>query len=234
MSTRILLMACLCVSVSACWDFVEPELPVEAGVSVLQVSALLEDNGRVQISGLLAPGIDEDGFRRRILNDTLGVFDIRFPPTGSRSSGSREYVRIDTIGSDAFTRPFTVEPPQLANVTAPPVVQWYGARKLDPDTITIARGSDLVLRLDMAAGTSTPPPGTYFWSLNLSGAGENFQLGGTGAPPAELRVPAVFLPDSSGEVRATLLSTQASVIRAPNFRGNYTFTVRSTWLILVQ
>lgn len=237
---RAPILLLLGTGLAGCWDFVAPDLGVEAGVAVLQVSALLENDGRVQITGLLAPGIDEDGFRRRILNDTLRVFDIRFPPTGSRASGSREYFRSGRLDGDPFAQPFVIEPPRLEDVPVTPGVRWFGVRPLDPDTLRIAPGQDLLLRLDTNLGAAVPEPGARAWSLDLAGGAGNFHLSGSGIPPETLIVPAIYLPvpfvegGSNNFARATLAYTQSIVVRSPNYRGNYAFTVRSTWTIEIQ
>ena len=239
MPLRVLILL-LSAGLAGCWEFVAPDLGAEAGVSVLQVSATLNADDRVQITGLLAPGIDEDGFRRRILNDTLGVFDIRFPPTAQRPSGTREYFRTDILDGARATLPFTVDPPQLEDIPLTPGVRWFGVRKLDEDTIRLARGADLILHLDTNLGESTPEPNARNWSLDLNGARGSFRLSGGGVPPAELIVPAVYLPvafvegGSNNVVQATLTYTQSIVIIAQNFRGNYAFTTRSTWTIQIQ
>lgn len=229
---RVALLLWCCAALSGCWDFVEPDLPAEAGVSVLQVSAFLQDDGRVQISALLAPGIDQDGFRRRILNDTLGIFDVRLPPTATRASGTREYFHTIQLEGDAASRPFTVDPPLLENVPVIPHVRWFGVRKLGADTVLLPRTEDLVLRVDADPGVSTPPPGSRSWSLELSGAGGTLLLSGSGLPPEELRIPDTFLPHGGADMlRAVLVVTQSSTVRAPNFRGNYGFIVRNSWII---
>ena len=220
-----------CFALSACWDFVEPDLPARAGAAVLSVNALTDPAGVTIVDGLLAPGFDADGFTRDVLRDTLGVSGLRIAPLRRRSNGSLVYGFTDTI--HVAGGPFTVDPPVLRDVRDRPIVRWPGIRRLGGDTLHVLRGSDVVFRI-VVDDSADPKPPTQQWLLDLIGKETRFQVGGSGTPPLEIIVPARFIPAPDTAVAAILSFIQSGQPLTQSYRGIYNHTAQLAWIVIVQ
>lgn len=230
---RTLLLLFACTWSAACWDFLEPDLPANGGAAVLQVTAFVR-GGSAFIDALLAPGLDQDGFTREVVRDTLGVFSVRIPPEARRANGSLTY-RFHESSTTLGSEPFAVDPPVLRDVRDRPAVRWSGFRRIGPDTIRASRGSSVVFRSavdDITGQTDVPQQQWYF---DLVGQQNRFQLGGSGPPPNEITVPASFIPAAPDTlVRAVLSFVQSGQPRRAGYIGIYNYTVQIEWTLIVR
>lgn len=235
MRLSAILLLSLCSA--ACWDFVEPDFPEAGAPAVLSGSTFLDENGRAQISMVLAPGLTVGGLQRGVLNDTLVIFGMKLAPKEVRKNGSREYAFIGDVGGSAISQPFDVLAPQVEGVTRPPAIHWFGIRKAGPDTISWREGTDLILSIDTTLAPSIPAPQIQQWFLDLRGGDRPFRVSSDGLPPANLRVPAEWVLSRGTEVLAVTLTyfqsgQQLSATR--DYMTNVSFTVILRWVVKVS
>lgn len=205
---------------------------------MLSGSAFLDQSGQAQIDMVLAPGLTIGGLQRRVLNDTLVVSGFELAPRAVRKNGSREYAFIgDLGGTAAISRPFEVAAPLVEGVTRPPPIRWFAIRKTGPDTIAWREGTDLILPIDTTLAPSIPVPQIRQWFLDLRGGDRPFRVSSDGLPPANLRVPAEWVPSRGTEVLAVSLTYQQSgqqLSATRDYLTNITFTVILRWVIKVS
>jgi hypothetical protein len=234
-SLFVFVIAALC---AGCWDFVEPDFPEAGAPAVLQSSTFVDERGNISIDALLAPGFTVAGLQREVPNDTLHVYGLSLAPAEIKKNGSRAYTFSGNLDSpDPLRVPFVLDGPVIEEVTGPPPhVRWFGIRKLDPDTITWPRGTELRLRIDTTLAQATPLPQIRQWFLEIRGKDRSFRVSSDGLPPATLRLPAEWVPaDTNGIVTATLSFYQSGTLLSPkrDYIGNISFTVLIRWIIKV-
>ena len=91
--SALLIVSCLWLG--GCWEFIEPEFAEQDASTVLQVNATLNDQGSLNVNALLVPGLDEGGFIRDVVRDTLYVFGLAIASDSSTRTGTRAY-RVTT------------------------------------------------------------------------------------------------------------------------------------------
>jgi hypothetical protein len=227
-------LICVCVLTAGCWDFVEPDLAAENGAGALLLTASVDPSGNVQASATLSPGLDPDGFRRRVLVDTVRVLSFATGSDTVLPNGNHIYSLSEKTSPSAFERGFTVSGPVLEGVSFVPTARWYVPRKADPDTVRVARGSDLILHMVQDTVTSVPAANEQ-WLIELIGRSQRFQISATGKPPASLRIPAEWIPvpfDSA--VSVSFSSFQNTQILAPDYRGFMSFSAFANWTVIVR
>jgi hypothetical protein len=223
---------------AGCWDFVEPDFPEAGAPAVLQATAIVSENGAFSFDALLAPGLAIGGVQRRVLRDTLDVYNLKLGPVSVRRNGSREYAVTDTLNiADVLALPFELRGPVVEGITGPPPqVRWFGYRKADPDTITWTRGTDLLLHVRMTAGASLPAPPIRQWFLEIRGSSRSFRISADSLPPNDLRIPAAWVPESEGDTLTVFFSFhQAGRQESPakDYIGNIAWTVLLQWFVRV-
>jgi hypothetical protein len=234
MAMRVIAVILLCAVMGGCWDFVEPDLATENGAGVLQLSASIDKNGNLQLGATLSPGLDEDGFPREVAIDTLRVLNFAVPSDSVLPNGNHVYTFSSALGRAALSQPMRVQGPFLEDVRLAPAAQWYSARKTDPDTLRITRGSELVLHI-AADTTQTTPPAFAQWTLELTGRDRRFQILSNGHPPAELRVPPSWIPQVSDSVLRVSFSTfQSTQMILPSYRAFMSYTAFTDWTVIVR
>src|SRR5690606_3498397 len=141
---RALIAAAFATGSAGCIDFVEPDLPERGAPAVVQVTIRLSEDS-LSVEGVLAPGLDDGGFRRGVLRETLLVGDTAIEPTELERNGTRRYTAHWQPGDGAPAGPVRLEAPLVNQVVAPPPsLEWSGIRALDADTVVIGPGGDLV------------------------------------------------------------------------------------------
>lgn len=225
--------AVLPLALAGCIDFLDPRLP-EPGPALLQLYLHVLGNGTVQLEGTLLPGMSIARDWRAVPNDSLVVEGQPIAPRDVHSNGMRDYSA--TVPLPSREGPVTVEPPAVAGIPdRPPSLRWYGIRRLDGDTIVLEPGADLHLHVDPSTPVQTPAPSMRQWVLQLFASGHSFQLGADGSPPADLWVPAAFLPgDSTADVVASLLVLQGGTTNAAggDYLLNASMDQHLTWRIV--
>jgi hypothetical protein len=228
------MVALLCVWNIACWDFVEPDLAAENGAGVLQLTATLDEAGNLRANATLSPGLDPDGFRRRVTRDTVRVLAFATASDSVLRNGFHLYSLVARADTLALRDGVMVQGPAVEGVAFAPSVRWYVHRKAGPDTVRIARGSDLLL--PMTRDTITPqPPASEQWLLSLTGGDRRFEISATGRPPADLHVPAEWVPAGPDSiVRVTFMSFQATQMFSADYRAFMNFTTFANWTVIVR
>jgi hypothetical protein len=227
------LIGAVALLAAGCIDFVAPDLPQVGGPAVFEGALRVRDDGPVRIDGELAPGIDEDGIRRRVPREAMIALDDSILPTNIQTDGTRRYLETRVADASVAAGPLSLEAPVVAGVDSPPAIRWIGIVRVDPDTLVLASGSDLVLRT-FSAGTDVPAPLISSWTLQLRGGEDNFRIGANGAPPALIQVPARWLPRTSdGLITAELgfLRRHSVGVEATSYVGIFLVDVTLHWTI---
>jgi hypothetical protein len=221
------------------FDFLTPDFPERGAPAVFQANIYVDETGVFRLDGSLAPGLTADGFRRGVRSDTVRVSGLILTPGSIRSNGTRDYAFPAQVSDPStFVRPIGIVVPTLTEIRAvPPIFQWYGLRRIDPDTVVATRGEDLVLRIANDQSLSQPAPQIRQWFLALSSIEGSFQLGGQNEPPDVIRVPSYWVPAAAnGRITATLTYYVAGTYQpAP---GDYLLilgvNMRMRWNIRLQ
>lgn len=146
----------------------------------------------------LEAGADAGGVPRMIEDETLMLLGRSFEPVDRLPDGTRLYAGALALDTSLVERVrITMEPPELDAVGADiPPIDWFMPGREGPDTIVVAEGEDLMLRL--APPAEEPEPELQFgtWSLELAGD-PPLRVSSTDIPPLDLRAPSFYLPDDS-------------------------------------
>jgi hypothetical protein len=232
-ASRALLIV-LCVWLGACWEFIEPEFAEQDASTVMQVNATLNDQGSFNVNALLIPGLDDGGFIREVVRDTLYIFGLAIASDSSTRTGTRAYRLTTQLAPAVLAQPFTINPPVVSDISTGPRVVWSSARTLEADTIRLARGVDVRIRIAYDSAQSIPRPG-HQWFLELVSGSQRFQVGANTAPPAELLIPAEWIPQSQDSVvRAFFTHSQSALVFLNDYRGAYNYTVQFDHTIIIQ
>lgn len=227
LSTAVVVAGC-----AGCIDFVEPELPERGAPAVARIAVVLNDSGALALDGTLAPGFDDDGLRRRIADPTVVAAGETFTPSDTTDDGALRYHADEPIDPVLAHGTIEIRAPRPAPAGAAPAVTWPGMHRLDRDTVM--REPDGSVRLHIELGpepASGPAPEIRQWFLNLAGEASTFRLGGDGPPPAELDIPARFIP--AGEIAARLSYQQSATLRAGEvYVALITLDVRVHWVVV--
>ena len=162
--------------------------------------------GAVRVTGFLIPGLVRiegscDLRDRDLLDDTLQVMGLKLTPDVSVPMAHRYASEFVSSSSGFDTLAFTVEGIPSVEGLQPAFapVSWHGITKLDPDSLTLAPGQDLVLHLgipDAIAGDSAAE--FERWTLEVRGDTSSIMLVADGLPPDTLLFPAELFPRTSG------------------------------------
>ena len=230
--SALLIVSCLWLG--GCWEFIEPEFAEQDASTVLQVNATLNDQGSLNVNALLVPGLDEGGFIRDVVRDTLYVFGLAIASDSSTRTGTRAYRVTTQLPPAVVTQPFTIDPPVVSGISTGPRVVWSSARTLESDTIRLARGTDLRIRIAYDSAQSSPRP-NHQWFLELVSGSQRFQIGANSAPPNELLVPAEWIPQPQDSVvRAFFTHSQSALVFLNDYRGAYNYTVQFDHTIIIR
>ena len=224
----------LTLVLAGCIDFAEPDLSEAGQPATFQAIVSLDETGRLDVTGVLIPGIAANNIRRTVPNDTIRVYDLPIGPFETTPQGSRSYeAQRQLDGPNPGARPLTIAPPPVTGAVAPPTfIQWQGLVRLDPDTIIAPAGADVVLHIAVAPSTTNPAPTARSWNVDLVSADGNFRFGANGVPPASIRIPSFWIPNASNGRLAVFLSFFQSGTYRPS-PGDYTVSatgnVRLRW-----
>ncbi len=226
---RALIVASL--GVAGCIDFVEPDLPERGAPAVVQLTVRLLETGTTQVDGRLVPGLDNAGVPRRVTDARFRVLGREVEPDSTTKSGTRVY-RTDWPGAEADAAgAIEARGPGMEGLTSPSI-RWYALRRDGPAFVARAPDADLSLTLDVTGGTAEPEPEIRWWFLTLSDTAGAFRLGGDGAPPDTIVVPARWVP-AGDSVAALLIYQQSARIEslAEQYVGLFTLDARVSWVI---
>lgn len=229
---RALSAALAAIACAGCLDFVEPELPERGAPAVAQVAVVLTDSASLTVTGTLAPGFDDDGLRRDVLDARVAAAGDLFEPSDTLADGSFRYATTRPFEPGAMETTIEIRTPRVASTSPNVIVNWPGLRRLDGDTVR--RGPDGSVRLHVelvpAGPLAEPRPATRQWFLTLAGEEGTFRLSADGPPPTELDIPARWLPD--GRVSARLIYQQSARVQPePDYVNLITLDLRVHWTI---
>jgi len=218
---------------ASCLEFQDPNLPQPSG-ALLQVNVHFLGNGSASLDATLRPGLAPALEFRTVPDDSLRVDGQPVAPTAVHHDQSRNY--SVTLPLPSEVGPVTVQAPFVSGIPdRPPALQWFGIRRLDPDTVVVPPGGDLHLHVDASAGPGVPPPAGRQWFLQIFFGSHMFQLGADGAPPPDLHIPVEFLPpDSVGAFQASLLVLYSGQLQAPagDYLVNAQFDQHVFWTVV--
>lgn len=179
-------------------DLIEPDL-FAARLFVTLVQRPAEGEDTFFLDAKLEPGIGREG-RRQVPEPSLAVNSVpHLPSAVAEGDPPAEFGwRIDLAPAASPQETIRIQPPGVTGLSEPSALELPAAVALLPEgPITLGTGEDLVLHL-------VPPPGSQSfmrWSLSLTNrqAGPPFllTLEGVGIWPAEIRVPASHLPQTT-------------------------------------
>ena len=232
MHKRIGLIALALTWCLGCYDFVDPDFSDENNNAIFQVSVGENDRGQYSLHGTLVLGIDNDGLRRDVRNDTVVFRDLKLPPVRVGRNETRIYERLDTTG---VSGPFTVVAPIVEGVSPLPFVRWPTVRRAGSDTLRITRGANLRLPLDVEGTQPQPRTPSQNWQVEIIGGSAQFFVGGRGIPPQIIEVSPNFLPPAPDSVFTALLTwSQSDQLRVSGYRGGYNYTQQSNWTVVIR
>lgn len=236
---RALILLLAAALTGGCYDFHDPMFPASGAPVTLQANIWLTEDRGLSFYGYLTPGINADGFTRTVEADAIVLMGSSIAPIRVRDEQLHEYADSMQLSDRIGKQPITLVSPRVKGIQAPtPAIQWFVPERLDPDTITIEAGADLILRVQPEAGMSLPLPQIRQWSVHVAGDSTVFTAGANGIVPAEIRVPAYWLPaaDSAGRLRAVLIVYMASHQRPEpgDYMANINLDTRLTWHIRIR
>jgi hypothetical protein len=229
-------IALLALAMTACIDFIAPDIPELGAPAVVEATIRLTDVGTSDVDVRLVPGLDEDGFRRHVPRDTVDVLGFPIGPDSVLRNGTRRYLGTWEFDRDGVARPATFRAPEVEGVVAPvPAIDWAGLRRLDADTLDVRRGEDLVLRIETYSEPLEPRPDIRQWFLRLEGDSTAFGVNADGPPPDTLVIPARWIPGGD-ELRVRLIFSQSVLLNPPpgDYLGLVTLDSRLHWTIRIR
>ena len=232
---RALSAALPAIACAGCLDFVEPELPERGAPAVAQISVVLTDSAQLTVTGTLAPGFDDDGLRRDVLDARISAAGEPFEPVDTLADGSFRYATSRQVEPGAMETSIEIRAPRVASTGPGAIVNWPGLRRLDADTVARAPDGSLRLHVDTVPSgpLAEPRPGTRQWFLTLAGEEGTFRLSADGPPPEELEIPARWVPDGPVSVRL-IYQQSARVQLEPDYVSVITLDLRVHWTIPEQ
>jgi hypothetical protein len=222
------------VATTGCLEFADPTIPNRAAPAVLQANMRVFDQGVFQVDGSLQPGRDSAGFQRSVQSPFIHAAGHLIEPLSLGSGGRRSYMTAMTIPPRETLGPFELIAPVIRGVDELPTVVWHGLARLDPDTIVVRPGEDIVLRMDTADAMPQPANPNRQWFLDVSAGPASFRLSSNGVPPLTLRIPADWIPPpENGHALVSLVYLQSRQLRTPDglYIGNILLDVRLRWVV---
>jgi hypothetical protein len=220
---------------SACLDFVEPEIPHAGAPATLNVSLLVSNERTASLTARLEAGFDGVGLPRRVLDETLRLSGQPLHPAHRLEDGALLYEATLAVTPADVLGPITVVPPSVTGTTPPPAPTWLGVRRIGPDTLQLSAGADLVLDLEVAVGGTAV---IRQWFLELVGSeGSAIRLSADGPPPERLVVPAIWVPApaADGAITATLTYIQSETRAGPaaDYVVSAALQIRLSWVVRI-
>lgn len=223
--------------VAGCIDFVEPDLPLRGAPAVIDATIRIFDTGRLEVSGTLAPGLDDGGLLRMLTRDSLHAAGFDVAASAVADNGSRTYALERDVSPDLVAGEIVFRAPGVEGVSAPPAARWHAARRLDPDTLVISTAGDLHLHIDSSLGDFDPAVDIRQWFLTLDGGDDEFRLSANGPPPDTIIVPPRWLPAApEGSIEARLTYFQSARIGDidADYIALFTLDARLRWVLVVD
>ncbi|CAN5857260.1 hypothetical protein BH23GEM9_BH23GEM9_36510 [soil metagenome] len=220
-----------------CLEFGDPMIPDRDAPALLIANMRVFDVGRFQVDGTLTPGRETTGFLRVVQDPRIRAGDVVVEPDEVSSAGVRIYDSDFVIDRNGTAGPFVLVPPDIRGVGPLPVLRWHGLRRAGPDTLSLAPGADIVLRLDTIPEASMPAQRMRQWFVEVRGSGTTFRISADGAPLAALRIPAEWIATSAGDrADVSLIYFQSTQLRdaGNTYIANVVLDVRLNWVVFFE
>lgn len=219
-------------------DFGRPSLPVQYHAALFvdrPATGNAPEAERLNVHLVLSPGSRAGALP---LPDTLWVLGRPVLSQGVEPQGGRTYTGSISLPARAEERAVVeLRPPRVGGVAPPLEVLRQGMpARLGGESVTLAPGADLELRLDPATLLSDPAPRDQGWALELHWPGRSVTFNGQGPPPERLVVPGSLLPSAAGsEVAAslTLFRSGSYGDRAGDYSVDVHLNARIAWRVRV-
>lgn len=220
---------------AGCIDFVEPDIPELGAPAAIQATIRLTDMGTAEVDASLQPGLDRNGDRRRLLGP-LEVMGRTLEADSVLRNGMRRYIEAWPTSDSVVIQRIMLRAPPIEGLRAPrPAIEWTGMRKLDPDTLDIRSGEDLILHIELGKGEAVPPPRIRQWFLRVAADSASFNISSDGPPPDTIFVPGRWLPRGDRLDVRLIYNQQAAVgIPPDDYVGIITLDVRVFWTVRVN
>jgi hypothetical protein len=237
MRATTLLRCCallLAAGAAACVDLAEPNIPDRRmpASAVLNVRAF--DTGVLQVDGSLSPGRDSLGFQRAVPSPFVQAAGQTVEPRTVSAQGLRTYSSVLALPGGRTAGPFDVTLPVVSDVGMLPPARLYGLRRLDPDTLIVPRGGDIVLHMDTVPAASDPPNRFRQWFLDVRAGNGSFRVSGDGPVPLRIRIPFEWVPPAPDQrASVTLIYYQTAQLRSPGglYSASLTLDTRLQWWV---
>ncbi|HUF49606.1 MAG TPA: hypothetical protein VMN60_02155 [Longimicrobiales bacterium] len=233
-ASRVAGAAAPAMLLAACLDFADPDIPNKASPAVLQVTMRVFDSGVFQVDGSLLPGRDSAGFQRVVQSPFILAAGILVEPRTLGERGQRSYSHAVVIPRNDTGGPFDMIAPDVRDAGTLPAVRMVGINRVGPDTLVVAPGQDVLLRMDTLPLMSVPSTRSQQWFLDIRSGTRVFRISSDGPPPATLRIPSDFIPPSpDGRAFVGMVYFQTVSVRSEtgSYIGNIMLDVRLNWVI---
>lgn len=219
---------------TGCLEFADPTIPDREGPALLSINVRAFDTGTLQVDGSLLPGREQSGFLRVVQTPEVRVDDVVIEPGPAGERGVRPYFLVLPTTSGGTAGPWQVTLPDVRGVGPLPPLTVHGLRRVGSDTLRLAAGSDIVLRIDTIPWTGAPVQPFRQWFLDVRSGTQSFRLSGDGAPPPTLRIPAEFVAAASGgRADISLIYYQTSYLDPLGmYRATVLMDVRMNWVAI--
>jgi hypothetical protein len=192
------------------------------------------DAGVFQVDGSLTPGREETGFLRVVQVPFIQAGPFTVAPKELTRQGVRTYQEAFAVPRNATAGPFDLIAPDVRGTPTLTPVRWYGLQRVGSDTLTVAPGGDIVLRVDTIAAPSQPANRFRQWFLEVRTGAITYRISGDQPPPPVLRIPAEFAPGSlGGQSTVSLIYMQSAQLRTPDnsYIANVMLDTRLNWVV---
>jgi hypothetical protein len=223
------------------FDLVGPSPNVEPSLFVA-VIAEHDSGSRYSVNAWFHPGSDASGNAKPYSDRSLLVETLAVAPQASSDEFQWFYgTQLNRPAVRSQVDTVRIRPPVAQDVFLPPNVAVPIPAREDPEEVVLPAGQDLRLHVSSVAGDSTAlAGGTDSWQLNLRESCSTAESGtvlsahGTGAYPAELRVPWEWIANAQGTVlhACLLASARYEGSGAPYLTRVYV-SVRISWRIRI-
>jgi hypothetical protein len=219
---------------AACIDFVEPVFP-PTGPAAFSAEVHLLTGGVASVRAHLVPGINTQHLWRPVVPDTLRINNVSISSSRIQADNQRDY-NADVTVDAGNTGVVRIQPPGVAGLTPPVVVQLPIVQRADPDTVRFLVLAPFELHVRVPPGMAIDSANvSRSWLVEITDGKKTFRVGADGAPPGTIIIPREFQPlDRVGISTATLFVFESRRVDQPSgdYIAAYSLDTRVRWTIL--
>jgi hypothetical protein len=232
-----LLLLLVALAPVACLDFEDPTIPDRRQPVRLNANLRLLPGGIFQIDGTLSPGREQTGVLRLVQVPEIHASEFVATPVERDVRGVHHYLTAFSIAPERAASAFEVLVPAVRGTSAIGPIVLHGLRRLDPDTLRLRAGDDIVLHMDTVAQPSPADRTTAQWFAEIRGGSTVFRIIADGPPPPALRIPADWVAAPTGAtVTISLIYYQTTQITTPDdtYVANVLLDTRLQWTVVYE